>query len=338
MSFDEEYSTFKAKFLDQKQTKPLLEESTEVLRSKNEDWLSAFRIRLSQVKCMKFYHLDMLIDPLYSLDQDLLTDDSSTSTVQLRTRGLFVLNTLFKALNTSLSETEWMQLMTKLIPHIVQHIDASNIKELTPVGKLVDGWKTLFPDVTIKDWTGIVEERKTALFPPATAVPASAAPVAATSTATAAPTIKKRVFQDAFVQDGSANKETTTGSSAATAIVAPVATPAPFVPVPPVTVATHDTNDFIVLVLRSSVDPSHANATTVTIEQMQLLAIRICQFYLDRCKDPSEQIHWRNLLLSTVWLLHRHCADYHPGEDKIAIAFASVYLAGKVSLSLTHSH
>jgi hypothetical protein len=47
---EEEYKEFKGKFLDQKLNKALIEESTEVLRKKNDEWISAFRIRLSKVK------------------------------------------------------------------------------------------------------------------------------------------------------------------------------------------------------------------------------------------------------------------------------------------------
>jgi hypothetical protein len=249
--------------------------------------------------------------------QDLLSEDHSPAAIQVHTRTFFVLNKYFQTLNQNLADTTWFSTLSEVIPYCVRCIDVANKKELEHLGRLITGWATFFPIAAIDGWNAIIEQKKKDLDAPSkatnvnTTAPVATAPVPAVPPAV----VGKRSFEDAFTKQPVPVASTTKS----------------LLPPEPVSVVTHNTDDFTLHVLRSRTEPlAHANAHKVTDEQMRLFAIRICQFYLDRCKIPSEQVYWRLLLLSTMWLLHKHNNDYEYGEDKIAIVFACVYLAGKV--------
>lgn len=246
--------------------------------------------------------------------------ETSLDYARIRTRAFFILHKYFQSLPSNVMETIWQPIMMDIVPHCIQSMGKDAEAQLTHVGRLLNFWKSLFPESLINEWVHLLEEQQRTLGIPIGATAAATAPTTNSLPAASG----KRQFDEAF-----------SATSSAASVPAP-STVSENGPIEPVSIYTHTNDDFIMLVLRSAIEPTHhANAHTVTTTQMNQLTIRLCQYYLERCREPSEQVYWRLLLLSSVWLIHKHGASYQLGEDKIAIAFACVYLAGKVMSMLS---
>jgi hypothetical protein len=208
----------------------------------------------------------------------------------------------------------WEATVTSIIASSLR--DIASKKELEHVQKLVSGWGTFFAN-SVSVWLQDVSEklsRKASIQPPNQQKSLERSANAVTSITTG-----KRSLGETFANNLEHEHDTHQPNTTTTTTS--------------FTTTTEDSEKDAekkspsTVILSCPLSDCNGN---VTDTQMLKLALAMSQYYLVRTRDLEERLLWRVLVMSSMWLLRQHLKDYQSGEDRVAMACASIYLAGKV--------